>query len=77
MHPLLPDLSEVSMDELQAKYNDLVKRMVQVQRFGPPSAMNQLNMFLEGYRYEISNRQRKMLDDASKNKEFKNIIDIQ
>lgn len=77
MHPLTPDLSSMSMDDLQSKYNDLAKRMMQVQRFGPAGAMQQLAMFLEDYRREIGNRQQKILDEVTKdNKNFKGIIDI-
>lgn len=77
MHPLTPDLSDLTIDELQSKYNDLVKRMMQVQRSGPQGAMGQLAMFLDDYKTEISIRQQKMFDEISKdNKNFKNIIDI-
>jgi len=76
MHPLTPDLSDLTIDELQSKYNELVKRMMQVQRSGPQGAMGQLAMFLEDYKYEIANRQQKMLEEMNKNNNFKNIIDI-
>ena len=77
MHPLTPDLSGLTIDELQTKHNELVKRMMQVQRTGPSGAMGQLAMFLDDYKNEISSRQQKMLDEISKdNKNFKNIIDI-
>lgn len=78
MHPLTPDLTKLSMDELMAKYNDLSKKLMFAQRSGSGSILNQMLMVLEDYKVEISNRQRKMLNDASnKNKNFKNIIDIQ
>lgn len=38
--------------------------------------MNQVAMVLEDYRVELSARQQKILDDANKKANFKNIIDI-
>jgi hypothetical protein len=76
MHPLSPDLTPLTMDELNEKYNSLVKRMMQVQRMGNASLMNQISMLIEDYKQEISKRQQKMFDDANKNANFKNIIDI-
>lgn len=78
LHPLAPDLSKLNMDELLEKYNELNKRFMQAHRLGSGSVIGQMALLLEDYRNEIGNRQRKMLDDAnSKNKNFKNIIDIQ
>lgn len=76
MHPLTPDLSQLTTEELTNKYNELVKRQLQVQRTGNWSLMNQVNMIMEDYRAELSRRQQKLLDDANKNANFKNIIDI-
>lgn len=76
MHPLTPDLSSIPTEELNTKYNELVKRMLQAQRMGNGSLINQVGMLLEDYRVELSKRQQKILDDANKNANFKNIIDI-
>jgi hypothetical protein len=66
------------MDELLEKYNQLTKRYLQAQRAGSGSVLGQMSMLLEDYRTEIGRRQQKMLEDASnKNKNFRNIIDIQ
>lgn len=78
LHPLAPDLSNLNMDELLEKYNQLTKRYLQAQRAGSGSVLGQMSMLLEDYRTEIGRRQQKMLEDASnKNKNFRNIIDIQ
>jgi|DEB19_MinimDraft_3_1074340.scaffolds.fasta_scaffold169402_2 hypothetical protein len=78
LHPLAPDLSNLNMDELLEKYNQLTKRYIQAQRLGSGSVLGQMSMLLEDYRQEIGRRQQKMLEDASnKNKNFRNIIDIQ
>ena len=76
MHPLTPDLSNLPTEELNNKYNELVKRMLQAQRMGNGSLVNQVGMLLEDYRVELNKRQQKILDDANKNANFKNIIDI-
>jgi predicted transcriptional regulator of viral defense system len=76
MHPLSPDLSKLPTEEITNKYNELVKRMLQAQRMGNGSLINQVGMLLEDYRVELSKRQQKILDDANKNANFKNIIDI-
>lgn len=76
MHPLAPNMSELTMEELNGKYNELVKKMTQAQRLGSGSLMNQLGMLLEDYKSEISRRQQQILADANKNANFKNIIDI-
>ena len=76
MHPLTPNLTELSLEELQAKYNDLTKKIMQCQRLGNGPLMNQMYMILEDYRAEITTRQQKIYDDINKNPNFKNIIDI-
>ena len=66
------------MDDLMAKYSELNKKFMQAQRVGSGSVLGQMSMLLEDYRYEIGRRQQKMLEEAgNKNKNFKNIIDIQ
>lgn len=76
MHPLAPNLSELTMEELTGKYSELVKKTLQAQRMGSSSLINQLGMLIEDYKSEISQRQQQILADANKNASFKNIIDI-
>ncbi len=76
MHPLTPDLTGLSMEDLQNKYSDLTKKFLQAQRSGNSNLMHQINLVIDDYRQEISKRNQKMLDDANKNANFKNIIDI-
>jgi len=78
LHPLAPNLTNLTMDELMTKYNDLSKKYLQAHRMGSGAIISQMAMLLEDYKHEIGQRQRKMLEEAgSKNKNFKNIIDIQ
>jgi len=75
-HPLAPDLSTLNNDELLAKYNELNKKYMMAHRTGSGSIISQMAMLLEDYRNELRVRQEKLLSDANKNPNFKNIIDI-
>lgn len=76
-HPLTPDLSKLTMEELNSKYNDLMNRYTTAFRWGNADMTQQLLLLIEDYRNELDNRQRKMLEDLEKNsKNFKNLIDI-
>lgn len=78
MHPLSPDLTQLSDTDLHKKYNDLVSRLTQSYRFGSMSVVNQLQMIIDDYRLEIQRRNQKILDDmAKKGKDLSGIIDIQ
>ena len=78
MHPLIPDLSGLSTDELHQKYNELLKKFNKAHRFGPIGAIPQMQMILENYRYEMDVRNRKLMEEMEeKNNKFKGIIDIQ
>jgi hypothetical protein len=77
-HPLTPDLSKVTLDELNSKYGDLLKRVTYAYNIGNPDMVHQLQLLLEDYRNEIDIRNRKQLEEMEKNsKNFKNIINIQ
>jgi len=81
MHPLAPDLSSVSMEELTQKYNDLNKRLNQAWRSGPQQIIPQIQMMMEHYQSEINERNRKQLEEMTRKSEesgkgYKGIIDI-
>ena len=78
MHPLVPDLSNLSMDELNTKYSDLMKKITMAQRTGSGSVLGQMMLVMEDYKNEIQRRHQKMLEDATNQPgAYKNIIDIQ
>jgi len=78
MHPLVPDLSGLSTEELHKKYNELLQKLNQAYKFGSGGAIPQMQMILENYRYEMDVRNRKLLEEMeAKNDKFKGIIDIQ
>jgi hypothetical protein len=76
-HPLTPNLSEVPMDDLVNKYNDLYKRMGMASRWGNGAMLGQLRLILEDYQAEIDRRNAKQLEEMqNKSGQFKDIIDI-
>lgn len=76
-HPLTPDLSKMSMDELTKKLSELQSRMMYAYRIGQADMVGQLQLLLQDYQEEMNNRNRKALEEMeSKSKQFKNIIDI-
>jgi hypothetical protein len=78
MHPLSPDLTQLTDAELHKKYNELVKRLNQSYKIGPYGIVRQLQMVINDYNIEIQRRNQKMLDDLSKKgKDLGGIIDIQ
>jgi hypothetical protein len=78
MHPLVPNLSELSNEDLHKKYNELMQKMNQAYRFGPTSVIPQMQMILENYKHEMDTRNRKVMEEMeAKADKFKGLIDIQ
>ena len=77
MHPLTPDLSSLSDDELHKKRAELSSRMQFAYRMGHGDMIGQIQMVMGDYDMEVQRRNQKMLDDLEKNsKTFKDKIDI-
>jgi hypothetical protein len=76
MHPLTPNLTELSLDDLNTKYNELSKRAMQCQRMGSNSMLIQISMVLDDYRNEIARRQQKIYEEANSKHDFNSIINI-
>jgi hypothetical protein len=77
MHPLAPDLSGISDDELHKKRAELQNRMVFAYRMGQGDIIGQIQLLLGDYDMEIQKRNQKMLDDMNRNNpNFKDKIDI-
>ena len=66
MHPLTPDLSKLSDDELYTKRSELQNRLGFAYRMGHGDIVHQLNLLIGDYMIEIETRNKKMLDDAQK-----------
>lgn len=81
MHPLGPDLSGLSDDELNKKFGELQKRYTQCWRFGPGDLLPQLQMLMDDYQAEIQRRNAKIMEEITrkaeaKGKGFGGVIDI-
>ena len=70
MHPLTPDLSKLTDDEIHTKRAELHNRLAFAYRMGQGDMINQLQLLLGDYDIEIQNRNRKMLNDAQKSGRF-------
>lgn len=76
-HPLLGKLSSLTLDELNKKYAEISKKLIQLQRFGNPDVVRQIQLILDDYKYELEERNRKIMEETEKkNPNFKDIIDI-
>ena len=79
MHPLSPDLTELSDADLHKKHGELVQRLTQAHRIGPYGIIGQLQLVLSDYASEINRRNAKAMVDMlnqSKGKGMGGIIDI-
>ena len=77
MHPLAPDLSKLTDDELQKKRSELQSRLAFVYRMGNADLVGQLSMLINDYDIEIQTRNQKLMDQMTKaSKNFGNIINI-
>jgi len=66
MHPLTPDLTKLTDDELYTKRSDLQNRLGFAYRMGNSEMVHQLNLVIGDYMLEIETRNKKMLEDAQK-----------
>ena len=72
IHPFLPDLSEMSLEQLQEKANTLNSNLTFAYRMGNTAMIQQLTMIVEGYRTEIAKR----LDDLYKKQNLQNQVNV-
>jgi len=76
MHPLSPDLSNLTDADLHKKHGELIKRLHYAQRFGSGVAF-QLSMLISDYQAEIQRRNHLAMEEARKNNpNFDGTIDI-
>lgn len=77
MHPLAPNLTSLSDEELHSKRAELQNRLNFSFRSGYSDLVGQLQMLLQDYDMEIQARNQRMLANLQKNnKNFGNIINI-
>ena len=66
MHPLTPDLSKLTDDEIHTKRAELHNRLAFAYRMGNGDLVGQLQLLLGDYDVEIQVRNQKLLDQATK-----------
>jgi hypothetical protein len=71
-HPFMPDISEKTIDELQASMSDLTNKLTFAHRMGQSFMINQIQMVLEGYKTEYAKR----MDELYKKQNIQNNIQI-
>lgn len=77
MHPLSPDLSQMSDADLQKTHGELMTKLNAAYRMNSGQLVYQLQMIMDDYTQEIGRRQQKQLDEIlKKNDKFDKIIDI-
>lgn len=76
-HPLITDVSNLTIDELQTKISELNKKLSIAQRMGNANLSNQIRMAIETFRNRYQEKMQQLNDDQNKNNpDFGNQIDI-
>jgi hypothetical protein len=77
MHPLSPDVTCLSDQELQQKCTELLTKMNQAYSMGNGILVSQIQMIYEDYNGEMMKRQQKAYEELmDRSSKFKKIIDI-
>lgn len=66
MHPLAPDLFNLSDEELHTKRSELQGRLSYAYRIGSADMVGQLQLLIQDYAMEVERRNQKMMEDARK-----------
>ena len=67
-HPLMGDLSDLKIEEIQNKISELNKRLAFAYRTGNQPLINQLNMVLEAYNREYARKMDKLMPKGGDDK---------
>jgi len=65
-HPLIPNLDDLSLDQLQEKVTELNRKLAMATRMGNGQLRHQVQMALESYQNKFREKQQKIWDDARK-----------
>ena len=77
MHPLTQDLTKLTDEELNQKYNELQKKMTVSYRMGNGDLIAQISMVMEDFQREIQARNQKLMDQSNEQAaKYANKIDI-
>jgi len=77
MHPVAPDLTKLSDEELHKRIHELTQKLTQSYRLGNYELVGQIHMLLEDYNNESQIRHQRVLEEMTqKNKQFDGIINV-
>jgi hypothetical protein len=77
MHPLTPDLTGLTDEELHKRHSDLQNKLMFSYRMGQSELVGQMQLVLEDYAMEVQRRNQKAFDDAAKSgKNYQDKINI-
>lgn len=65
-HPLIPNLDDLTLDQLQEKVTELNRKLAIASRMGNAQLRQQVQMALESYQNKFREKQQKIWDDARK-----------
>jgi len=65
-HPLIPNLDDLTLDQLQEKITELSRKLGMASRMGNAQLRHQVQMALESYQNKFREKQQKIWDDARK-----------
>jgi hypothetical protein len=76
-HPLITDIENLTIDELQGKISELNKKLSFAQRIGNAQLANQIRMAIETFRNKYQQKMQAIHDNQNKhNPDFSDKIDI-
>ena len=76
-HPLITDIDNLTIDELQGKISELSKKLSFAQRIGNAQLVDQIRMAIETFRNRYQQKMQAIHDNQNKNNpDFSDKIDI-
>ena len=75
-HPLIPNLDDLSVEELGSKINELNKKLTIAMRMGNAYLCEQLRMAIESYQVKYQQKSAELFKKGNDGKNFDDIIDI-
>ncbi len=76
-HPLIGDISELTLEDLSSRISDLNKKLTIAQRIGNAHLCNQLRMALESFQNTYQNKLRESQKKNTSGIDFDSIINIE
>ena len=67
MHPLAPDLTKLTDEELHTKRGELQTRLSRSYQMGSTDMVGQLQLLIQDYAIEVERRNAKLMQSANRN----------